>query len=71
MRAVWAALQTLLMRSDSDVVRVVGQGPPGADFIEIVIKSELLPEARLREYVDRRRAEATMPADPLSRCERR
>src|SRR5438270_13226570 len=28
MRAVSAALQTLLLRSDSDIVRVVGQGPP-------------------------------------------
>jgi signal transduction histidine kinase len=37
-RAVWAALQTLFLRSDSDVVRVVGQGPPGSDFIEIVIE---------------------------------
>jgi signal transduction histidine kinase len=37
-RAVWAALQTLFFRSDSDVVRVVGRGPPGSDFIEIVIE---------------------------------
>ncbi|MEA2875130.1 MAG: hypothetical protein QOF14_326 [Hyphomicrobiales bacterium] len=37
-RAVWAALQTLFLRSDSDVVRVVGRGPPGSDFIEIVIE---------------------------------
>ena len=43
-RAVWAALQTLLLRSDSDVVRVVGQGPPGSDFIEIVIEEGPLRE---------------------------
>jgi len=48
MRAVWAALQTLLMRSDSDVVRVVGQGPPGADFIEIVIDEGPLRQAMFR-----------------------
>src|SRR6185295_11138219 len=38
MRAVWEALQTLFFCSDSDVMRVVGQGPPGTDFIEIVIE---------------------------------
>src|SRR5436305_2366283 len=48
MRAVWAALQTLLMRSDSDVVRVVGQGPPGSDFIEIVIDEGPLRHAMFR-----------------------
>src|SRR3954466_14243619 len=48
MRAVWAALQTLLVRSDSDIVRVVGQGPPGADFIEIVIDEGPLRHAMFR-----------------------
>src|SRR5436853_1907705 len=48
MRAVWAALQTLLMRSDSEVVRVVGQGPPGSDFIEIVIDEGPLRQAMFR-----------------------
>jgi signal transduction histidine kinase len=43
-RAVWAALQTLFFRSDSDIVRVVGQGPPGSDFIEIVIEEGALRE---------------------------
>jgi signal transduction histidine kinase len=38
MRAVWHALQTLFVCSDSDVMRIVGQGPPGTDFIEIVIE---------------------------------
>jgi signal transduction histidine kinase len=48
MRAVWAALQSLLLRSDSDIVRVVGQGPPGADFIEIVIEEGPLRHAMFR-----------------------
>jgi signal transduction histidine kinase len=48
MRAVWAALQTLFLRSDSDVVRVVGQGPPGTDFIEIVIEERPLRQAMFR-----------------------
>src|SRR5437868_8617386 len=48
MRAVSAALQTLLLRSDSDVVRVAGQGPPGSDFIEIVIAEGPLRQAMLR-----------------------
>src|SRR5437868_2011492 len=48
MRAVWAALQTLLLRSDSDIVRVVGQVPPGADFIEMVIEEGPLCQAMFR-----------------------
>src|SRR5881227_2229999 len=48
MRAVWAALQTLLIRSDNDIVRVVGQGPPGADFLEIVIDEGPLRHAMFR-----------------------
>src|SRR5436853_2994191 len=48
MRAVWAALQTLLMRSERVVVRVVGQGPPGSDFIEIVIDEGPLRQAMFR-----------------------
>jgi signal transduction histidine kinase len=43
-RAVSAALKTLLFRSNSDIVRVVGQGPPGSDFIEIVIEEGPLRE---------------------------
>jgi signal transduction histidine kinase len=43
-RAVWAALKTLFLRSDSDIVRVVGRGPPGSDFIEIVIEEGPLRE---------------------------
>jgi signal transduction histidine kinase len=42
--AVWAALKTLFVRSDSDIVRVVGRGPPGSDFIEIVIEEGPLRE---------------------------
>ena len=45
MRAVWDALQTLFFCSDTDVMRVVGQGPPGTDFIEIVIDEGPLRQA--------------------------
>ena len=45
MRAMWDALETLFFSSDSDVMRVVGQGPPGADFIEIVIEEGPLRQA--------------------------
>jgi signal transduction histidine kinase len=37
MHAIWNALKTLAFSSDTDVMRIVGQGPPGTDFIEIVI----------------------------------
>ncbi len=48
MRAVWEALQTLFFCSDGDVMRVVGQGPPGADFIEILIEEGPLRQAMVR-----------------------
>lgn len=47
-RAVWEALQTLFAGSDSDVIRVVGQGPPNADFIEILIEEGPLRKAMFR-----------------------
>jgi signal transduction histidine kinase len=37
MLAIWNALKTLFFTSDADIMRIVGQGPPGTDFIEIVI----------------------------------
>ena len=43
MHAIWNALRTLFFARDADVMRIVGQGPPGTDFIEIVID-----EAQLR-----------------------
>ena len=43
MHAIWNALRTLFFARDTDVMRIVGQGPPGTDFIEIVID-----EAQLR-----------------------
>ena len=43
MHAIWRALDTMFFSRDTDVMRVVGQGPPGTDFIEIV-----LDEAPLR-----------------------
>jgi signal transduction histidine kinase len=48
MRAVWDGLQTLFFCSDSDVMRVVGQGPRGSDFIEIVIEEGPLRQAMFR-----------------------
>jgi len=48
MRAVWHALETLFFSSDSDVMRVVGQGPPGADFIEILIEEGPLRQSMVR-----------------------
>jgi signal transduction histidine kinase len=45
---VWYALETLFFSSDSDVMRVVGQGPPGADFIEILIEEGPLRQAMVR-----------------------
>ena len=47
-RSVWYALQTLFFCSDTDVMRVVGQGPPGTDFIEIVIEEGPLRQAMFR-----------------------
>jgi signal transduction histidine kinase len=37
MLAIWNALSTLFFSRDSDVMRIIGQGPPGTDFIEVVI----------------------------------
>jgi signal transduction histidine kinase len=48
MLAVWEALQTLFFCSDSDIMRVVGHAPMGADFIEIVIAEGPLRQAMLR-----------------------
>ena len=45
---MWYALQTLFLSSDSDVMRVVGQGPPGADFIEILIEAGPLRQSMVR-----------------------
>jgi len=48
MLAVWEALQTLFVCSDADIMRVVGFGPPGTDFIEIVIEEGPLRQAMFR-----------------------
>jgi signal transduction histidine kinase len=42
MRAIWRSLETLFFSADTDVMRIVGQGPPGTDFIEIVIDQSQL-----------------------------
>ena len=41
--AVWRAIDVLLFGSNTDIMRVVGAGPPGTDFIEVLIS-----EGRLR-----------------------
>lgn len=46
--AVFRGLQTLLLDRDSDVMRVVGEGTPGADFIEVLISEGRLRAAMLR-----------------------
>jgi signal transduction histidine kinase len=45
MRAVYFGLQTLFFCSDTDVMRVVGRGPEGSDFIEILIDEAPLRKA--------------------------
>jgi signal transduction histidine kinase len=47
-RAVWEALESLFLCSDNDIVRVVGQAPMGADFIEIVLAEGPLRAAMFR-----------------------
>jgi signal transduction histidine kinase len=46
--AVWRALDTLFLGSDTDVMRVVGTGTPGSDFIEILISEGPLRQAMFR-----------------------
>ena len=48
MRATWEAIESLFFCSDSDIIRVVGQAPMGADFIEIVISEGPLRQAMFR-----------------------
>jgi signal transduction histidine kinase len=47
-RAVWRALETLFLCKDGDIMRVAGVGPPGTDFIEIVIDEAPLRAAMFR-----------------------
>jgi signal transduction histidine kinase len=47
-RAVYRALQTLFLDHDTDVMRVVGAGTPGSDFIEVVISEGPLRNAMFR-----------------------
>ena len=47
-RAVWDALHTLFFCSDTDIMRVIGHAPAGADFIEIVIEEGPLRQAMFR-----------------------
>ncbi len=45
LRAVWAAMATLFMHRDSDIIRAVGPAPMGGDFVEIVIEEGPLRKA--------------------------
>ena len=46
--AVWRALDVLLFCEDNEIMRVVGAGPPGTDFIEILISEAPLRAAMFR-----------------------
>src|SRR5689334_20049737 len=46
--AVWRALDLLFFGSDTDIMRVVGAGPPGTDFIEVLISEGPLRQAMFR-----------------------
>jgi signal transduction histidine kinase len=48
MHAVYRALQTLFLDHDTDIMRVVGDGTPGSDFIEVLITEGRLRAAMLR-----------------------
>jgi signal transduction histidine kinase len=48
LRAVWDALETLFLCSDSDIIRVVGHAAQGADFVEVVIEEGPLRQAMFR-----------------------
>ena len=47
-RAIVDAFETLFVRSDNDVIRVVGPAPRGGDFVEIVLDEAPLRQAMLR-----------------------
>jgi signal transduction histidine kinase len=47
-RAIVEAFETMLVRSDNDIMRVVGPGPMGADFVEIVVDMRPLRHAMVR-----------------------
>lgn len=46
--AVWHAIETLVLCSDSDFIRVVGPAPMGGDFLEIVLDEGPLRKAMFR-----------------------
>jgi signal transduction histidine kinase len=46
--AVWRALDLLFFGSDTDIMRVVGAGTPGSDFIEVLISEGPLRQAMFR-----------------------
>jgi signal transduction histidine kinase len=46
-RAIVAAFETMLLRSDYDLIRAVGPAPKGGDFVEIVLEQGPLRKAML------------------------
>ena len=48
LKAVWDALDTLLLCTDAEVLRVIGPAPKGGDFVEIVIEEGPLRQAMFR-----------------------
>jgi len=48
LHAVFRGMQTLLLDRDTDVMRVVGDGIPGSDFIEVLISEGRLRAAMFR-----------------------
>jgi signal transduction histidine kinase len=51
-RAIIEAFETMLVCSDSDLMRAVGPGPMGADFVEIVLQMGPLRQAMVRFSVN-------------------
>jgi signal transduction histidine kinase len=51
-RAIIEAFETMLLCSDSDIMRAVGPGPMGADFVEIVLQMGPLRQAMVRFSVN-------------------
>src|SRR5581483_1746026 len=48
LHAVFRGMQTLLLDRDTDIMRVVGEGTPGSDFIEVLITEGRLRAAMFR-----------------------
>jgi hypothetical protein len=51
-RAIIEAFETMLVRGDADIMRAVGPGPMGADFVEIILPMGPLRQAMVRFSVN-------------------